>query len=67
MTDVLARLLRDCDVESLAALYYSLREGIEDPEVRETTDEVVRASLRRISRVLEAIGSMLEASHGSAG
>lgn len=63
----LTRILRECDVESLAALYFGLREGIGSPVLCEVTDEVVRASLRRSVRVLEVLSTMLEAHHGPDG
>ncbi|MFQ5837867.1 MAG: hypothetical protein ACE5HJ_03700 [Thermoplasmata archaeon] len=66
--DALITLLRECDVQSLAAIYYHLRGGIDDQRLRELTDEVVRKSLWQIAQILRALETMLEeASHEEGG
>lgn len=55
-------------MQSLAAIYYHLRGGIDDQRLRELTDEVVRKSLWQIAQILRALETMLEeASHEEGG
>lgn len=59
-SQALLRLLENCGVLSLATIYYHLREGIENPDVRELTDETVKTSLMQIAQILKAVEATVE-------
>ncbi len=67
-TETLVKLLEECLVQSLAIIYYYLREGIGDPRIQELTDEVVRTTLWQTAQVCRAFRELQEeTAHGQGG
>ncbi len=55
----LLRLLEECEVQSLVAAFSGLRGGIEDPRMRELTDEIILTSLSETTQIVQAIRTIL--------
>lgn len=59
-TAALSKFLEECELKSLAIIFDYLKEGIEDPRIRELTEEVVKTSLWQTVHILRAFQSILE-------
>ncbi len=58
-TAALSKFIEECEVESLATIWSHLSRGIDNPRIREMTEEVVKTTVWQTRQILRTIEDIL--------